>query len=297
MIRVHENHAGLVLFLGPRTRRYILQDMTEKTWCFRGYSPQKLQAMLACEVAGLRRDRRQFWCALACAALTLLALRCGIAYYHGNVEFISGLLCVFAWFGLTAWLTYSTEQRITRQLVMKLVRLLQRHDVPESAGALIDAMETGDGATPALVALLPRLRRQDAFLLNGRRRAILYREMRGYNSKLILAILQAFEQVGDDRAIPHVKRLTACPVWLADSERIEADADRCLRILCATAGEWKSRRLLLRTASAPAQIATGLVCPAQAPANVPSGQLLRAVDESFRETRGDFTAIERQVVL
>jgi hypothetical protein len=295
VIPIQEYQTGLVLFMATRTRDYVDHDATVRTCGFRQYGPRTLQTLLSGEVTYLRKDRSQFQCALVCAALTLLALRCGIAYFHGNLDFYWGVLAVFAWIALLSWAAYFTEQRITRKNVASLAHLLKRHETLESVGALIDAMEAGGCAAPALVALLPRLRRQDAALLDSRRRSALYRVLRSYNSELILAILKAFEQVGDDEAIPHVKRLTACPIWIADSEQIKAAACGCLRILCATEGAWKSRRLLLRSARAPTAAAKVLLRPTQKPANVPANQLLRAVHKPFAETREEFTTRERQV--
>src|SRR5258708_6240713 len=101
---------GRVLFQAARDRRYIPHDVIDKTGLFSGYGPKALQKLLADTAAGLRQDRRQFRYAVACTGLALLALRGGIAYYHGDLEFVAGVLFLVAWVGLIAWVAYVSEQ-------------------------------------------------------------------------------------------------------------------------------------------------------------------------------------------
>lgn len=62
-------------------------------------------------------------------------------------------------------------------------------------------------AEKALIRLLPRLQAQDASLLSSAQRACLNRALEGGNTGLTLAILKAWEQVGDADALPIVERL------------------------------------------------------------------------------------------
>ena len=59
----------------------------------------------------------------------------------------------------------------------------------------------------ALIRLLPRLQASDAALLDLEPRACLNKALQGKNEELMVAILRAYEQVGDETALPYVEAL------------------------------------------------------------------------------------------
>src|SRR5262249_30449931 len=128
----------------------------------------------------------------------------------------------------------------------------------------------------AVIAILPDLKAADAPLLKDRHRACLHRALRGSNSELILATLQALEHVGDHKAIPSVRRLIPCPVWLVYSDRIEQAARQCLLALRARNEKQRTRHTLLRAATDVATSTEILLRPAQDTGTADRQQLLRA---------------------
>jgi hypothetical protein len=64
-------------------------------------------------------------------------------------------------------------------------------------------------AATALIRLLPRLKETDADLLTSAQRSHLHRALMGSKPELVLAILCAFEQVGDSQVMPNVQKLSS----------------------------------------------------------------------------------------
>ena len=117
---------------------------------------------------------------------------------------------------------------------------------------LIDAMEFRDGAIAnrarhAVIDILPRFKEGDASLPGDRQHICLNRALHRSNPELILAVLHAMEQIGSRKAMPHVRRLTRCPLWVIDSGRISLAAKRCLTALTSRDESEQASRVLLRS--------------------------------------------------
>ena len=108
---------------------------------------------------------------------------------------------------------------------------------------------------PALISVLPRLRREDAWLLNRRQRAALNCELaRAGRSQpmLALAILAAWEQVGDASCIPAVRKLARAKSRDRISPAVVARAQECLPLLTSQGSTPATQHELLRaTGTAP----------------------------------------------
>ena len=145
----------------------------------------------------------------------------------------------------------TSEEKRMRHLATLLMEQQPTDRLLERLGEFIEPLASGSGgsyeaATLLLIRLLPQLKATDAGHLSTRHREILYRALRGRHSDLIRAILKAFEQVGDAQAIPHVKPLVNCPVWIANYGRIRQEAQECLAFLEIRAEEQQAERTLLR---------------------------------------------------
>ena len=79
-------------------------------------------------------------------------------------------------------------------------------------------MSSVDASKEALKRLFPRLKPEDAGLLNKRHRTRLYRRMRhsnlcyslvgdSYDTGFLIAILRALQKIGDEGTLKHVQRL------------------------------------------------------------------------------------------
>lgn len=137
-------------------------------------------------------------------------------------------------------------------MVATLDRFVASHRLAEAArflagcsdkrvvGPLAEALEWPDGslqvtAALALTELLPRLRAHDSVVLNDTQRACLYRKLktvrRGTWADLQVAILQALEQVGDERAVAAVRHLAGTRPRSVDARRVVEAAQGCLPFL------------------------------------------------------------------
>ena len=106
--------------------------------------------------------------------------------------------------------------QMASQRAQTSVLAISRFDDVRAIGPLAEALEFPDRdirpiVRKALIHLLPRLKASDAALLNAGQRACLNRALWGGNTELTLAILKAWEQVGDADAIPDVEQLARGP--------------------------------------------------------------------------------------
>ncbi len=151
----------------------------------------------------------------------------------------------------------------------------------------------------ALIRLLPRLQASDAGLLNREQRVCLNKALNGRNEDLIIAILRAYEQVGDETALPCVESLAnetpdtlssaqdsrmsesiitgllGAKLKAAPSAHITAAAQSCLSYLRVRVEQQRASQTLLRGASANAVAPNTLLRPAQASEATHPEQLLR----------------------
>ncbi|HLK61121.1 MAG TPA: hypothetical protein VKU00_31455 [Chthonomonadaceae bacterium] len=189
----------------------------------------------------------------------------------------------------------------------KLAAFVEVRRVGELADMLAIS-ETGARklAERALLALLPQLKTSDARLLNTRQRENLHsilidpsnvveaalkmdlnrrrraRTQQAYIEKsrpLALALIQAYQQVGDERDLPVVQRLAEGNGVLAKDAEIRAAAQNCLPFLQANAERNRTSQMLLRAAPPPSMTSAELLRPVAALSPNDPQQLLRATDQ------------------
>ena len=172
-------------------------------------------------------------------------------------------------------------------------KLAQVNDV-RAVGMLAEALGSGDRdltavARKALRRLLPQMQFSDAPLLTAEQRDILNRflpqvvtrEDRAFS----LAILKAYEQVGDEKSIVVVEKLTNSPVAQFDSELRQAAID-CLPYLRDSVARRRESQVLLRASHSEEARPETLLRPASAaPTNDDAQKLLRPVGEQAEDTR------------
>lgn len=146
----------------------------------------------------------------------------------------------------------------------------------------------------ALTQLLPRLHASETHLLDTAQRALLCRVLAYplndvFRSELVvlltrqtqqmadlqIAILKAFEQVGDAKALPIVERVAMSKAKTADQQRVHAAAVQCLPYLRARAAQQQAHQSLLRASSAMETNPDILLRPAGATNTPDAQQLLR----------------------
>jgi len=158
---------------------------------------------------------------------------------------------------------------------------------PRAVGVLAIALEDGDalvrrGAEEALHKLLPRVRAGDAAYITAEPMQALLSLLETGSDSLRIALLQALEQIGDERAIPYVNYLI-----VFGPSSVRRRAQECLPYLEERARLARESATLLRASSATA-VATAphhLLRPAYAsPApQIPAEHLLRTVQPQSRE--------------
>jgi hypothetical protein len=174
-------------------------------------------------------------------------------------------------------------------------------------GPLIDALLFGEDArvcVPAfhtLVRLLPRMRAGDAHLLTETHRAYLRQifvirpsvctfvarsrtgftlrrpeEFANVHAELQVAILQAFEQVGDAKAVAIVRRLAEREAKTDAQRRVKEAAEACLPLLLARTDQTRAQQTLLRAASGSQEDSAELLRGAAGPIEANPHTLLRS---------------------
>jgi hypothetical protein len=172
-----------------------------------------------------------------------------------------------------AFAASQAQKRVTKELA-------EFEDI-RSVGPLAEALEYQDRELKAiaeskLTRLLPRLRASDASLLDEEQRKCLYRALRGRDTNLILAVLKALEQIGDEQAVPFVQKLANGEGLAARNSGIRAAAQECLPALQERAERERASRELLRAASASDTPSDVLLRPAGGTIEADPQQLLRA---------------------
>ena len=139
----------------------------------------------------------------------------------------------------------------------------------------------------ALIVLLPKMRASDASLLTWRHRhtlnALLRQRffeswMNGADYSLALAILKAYEQVGDAKAIPIVERLAKYRTNSEGQRKIQEAAQECLPLLRANAGGVETTQTLLRASMPDTNTLNTLLRAATPETNAHKDDLLRAAN-------------------
>ena|SRR5579871_763535 len=204
-----------------------------------------------------------------------LAIIASLTTHHFQLHFLSNFGSFFAIIGGAA-----AASKRQKEATAELARL---EALPLAAvGPFTDALGYGKKdmtavASDKLVALLPRLQFSDAHLLNQEQRQILNRQcLSGKNTALTLAILKAYEQVGDAGAVPTVQRLAEGKRRAARDKQIQQAAAECLPQLMLCVERATAEQQLLRGASEPAATPETLLRAASGVSEADPSQLLRA---------------------
>jgi hypothetical protein len=216
--------------------------------------------------------------------------RSQLARYSGFIAF-AFLLAKFAHisFLLDHWMTYVPMWILGAGVVVsrqekEAALAISRFDDIRAVGPLAEALRMKDRpirktSAQALIRLLPRLQASDAFLISPAQRSCLNRALRGRNKELMLAILKAWEQVGDSTAISDVQNLAEGRGAGGRHPEIVRAAQECLPALRQSAGRVQIGSQLLRPSDGNMTPSGVLLRPAQPhTASDPPNQLLRPTD-------------------
>jgi len=166
------------------------------------------------------------------------------------------------------------------------VAVMARFNDVRAVGPLAEALEFKDKdmlplTEQTLIRLLPLMKASDAALLSPDQRAYLNRAVRGKNTALILAILKAWEQVGDIKAIEEVEKLAAGRGHGGRNPKVVAAAQECLPFLRQSAERQQIGSQLLRASDGNLTPSDILLRPAMPHASTePADQLLRPTNDA-----------------
>jgi hypothetical protein len=152
----------------------------------------------------------------------------------GNLWFV--IVVGALWVALAAVLARYGERGIVRTRMRNVTLLLEDYGLPNAAGALLEALHSGDGTTAAtavraLTVTLPRMSRDDCLRLTRRQRRHLRRMLRGWRADVIIGVLHAEQCLRDREAIPLVRRIARCPAWVTQCDAMRRAAEQCLSVL------------------------------------------------------------------
>jgi len=179
--------------------------------------------------------------------------------------------------GMVSWVVVSDRAKSAAVSIA-------RFDDVRAVGPLAQALWFKDRrvasiASGALIRLLPRLQASDAFLLSPAQRSCMNRALRGKNIELTMAILKAWEQVGDADAIPEVENLAEGRGKGGRFSKVVEAAKACLPFLRQSAERQRIGAQLLRPANGNLTPTDTLLRPALPHTSTePSEQLLRPTD-------------------
>jgi hypothetical protein len=257
---------------------------------------EALLNIIATEEKKRKQNRKQMLITLTALYAVLIAISICIPllYPHFHLPLGGILGGASSGFVAAAFAISSTQQNATLALT--------RYNDVRATGALTMGLAFQDtklrqAAEQKLVDLLPRMHASDTHLLNEIHRAALNKQLdrSQANPALVKAILLAWQQVGDEKALPHVESLSR------DEKRppaIRQAAADCLPFLQQRVAEMKMAQTLLR-ASDSGEIRPGeLLRAAYGVTAVNPSELLRAdAGDSAPLTRTyDTTAAEDEPV-
>lgn len=132
-------------------------------------------------------------------------------------------------------------------------------------------------ARDALLYNLPSLKASDSYLLTSEQRACLHRVLLKPDKDFALgmAILASLDQVGDDRDIAAVKKLSDFEAATPNQKKLREEARRILPGLGQRAELSKASRTLLRASTSSSDPVVSLLRPASAGNGIAEDRLLR----------------------
>lgn len=191
------------------------------------------------------------------------------------------------WTGATVGATQLYRISLSTKRVAMMRKQAQQRDI-KAVGLLAEALTWPEQdlqyeAASALTALLPLLKANHASLLSAAQRDCLHQQLTLPNARsqsdLIVAILQAFQQVGDTAAIPYVERLANAGARTPQEQKVVLEAQECLPYLRLCADNNAASHSLLRASSmTDTAAADNLLRPARESPETRPEQLLRPGD-------------------
>ena len=195
---------------------------------------------------------------------------------------------IWPFYALMLPLSFFASRKVASQKHQAAAAAISRFDDLRAVGPLAEALEFQHKevvpfAERALIRLLPRLMASDSSLLNAQQRACLNRALKrkGVHDDMRVAILKAWEQVGDAAAIPFVETVARGESAGGRIPAVAAAARECLPFLVQSTQRRQIGSQLLRPADVNGPSPEVLLRPSMPHASVePPDQLLRPTNDA-----------------
>ena len=201
------------------------------------------------------------------------------------------LLAATVWTAFTAGATQLYRVSLSSKRVAMMRKQAQQRDI-NAVGLLSEALAWPEQdlqyeSASALTVLLPLLKANHASLLSAPQRECLHQVLALRNARtqsdLMVAILKAFQQVGDTAAIPYVEQLANASPRSQQERKVVLEAQECLPYLRLCAGNNTASHSLLRASSMSDTAASdNLLRPARERPETRPEQLLRPSEDDSR---------------
>jgi hypothetical protein len=235
-----------------------------------------------------RKARRQFWAKLVLRRL--LGVTGAVIVINVSLYLFGGLTALIIAFILTCAGAGVSIGEMADSAHSNVLKKVEGATDSRLVGVLIEMTSTGDfglrqSALKALTNILPQIRASDApYIPDTSMSTLIGLVNKPPDVHLILAVLKALGQVGDERAIQVVKLLSEYPMTASEFYLTERNANivrevakECLPTLISRSEQAKLRKTLLRAADVSDKETGALLRPAAASQENPE-RLLRVVD-------------------
>ncbi len=199
------------------------------------------------------RERRRRWVIRGMVGYVVLMIGVMVTFRLVTHHIPAFIAPAFSWIGGATAGAFAVTNR-----QKKATTKLARFDDVRAVGPLAEALEFQDAtvrveAEQALIRLLPRLQASDELLLTGPQRLRLNHVLEGKSpskrGELARAILLAWQQVGDSKALPIVERMVEGAGLARHDLTLVPFARECLPFLRVSAERLQASGELLRAAS------------------------------------------------
>ncbi len=283
---------------GPETRTEN-ENTAEQELAAEESQSEAVTALLAATQRKIRRRKRRFWGAFALTEGTIALFLVGMQMLrHTDNDKAFVILLLLLPVALVALVVMIRTMQSPLDFDLEE---LERVGGARAIGPLLDSMLSGRSpgsrkiAYQALTRILPKLRATDANLLNAGHQRMLNRFLnietypgwwgpKPTPPPLALAILKAYEQVGDAKAVPAVEKLANLKPRNERQRAAQQAAAECLPLLHSHAMPLDQNQTLLRAAGQSKAAADVLLRPAAETLNVPVEELLRAAPSEIETT-------------